>query len=124
MLNKDEAKVSSQMMPQHHHLINNDEDEEDMETLDNSSSKNERKDIFDTFNKVCRDIVLDKMSNFFYDNEILFYAAITDSYKEMVEEIRIYGPELVPTTMYELRVHLLKKKVDDINLQMLEYKKE
>ncbi|KAH6830022.1 hypothetical protein C2S53_001313 [Perilla frutescens var. hirtella] len=151
MLKKVEAKLSSQMMPQHH-PIDDDEDKEDMETLGSSSkpkyvppkqkmkdpldvmfgsnprpqsgSKNEKKTIFYACDKACRDRVLDKMSNVFYDNRISLYAATTDSYKEMIEEIRRYGPGLVPPSMYELRVHLLKKKVDVVNLQMLDYKKE
>ncbi|KAH6787197.1 hypothetical protein C2S52_006749 [Perilla frutescens var. hirtella] len=89
-----------------------------------SGSKNERKDIFDACDKPCRDMVNDTISNFFYDDGIPFYVATVDSYKEMVEEIRIYDPTLVLTIMYELRVPLLKKKVDNINLQILEYKKE
>ncbi|KAH6767242.1 hAT dimerization domain-containing protein / transposase-like protein [Perilla frutescens var. hirtella] len=153
MLKKAHSKQSSQMMPQSQHLpIDENEDEEDMDTLGSSSkpksvppmkkmkghldvmfgsnprprpgSKNERKTIFDTCDKACRDKACDKISNFFYDNGIPFYAATTDSFKEMIEEIGIYGPGLVPPSMYELRVPLLKKKVDDVNLLMLDYKKE
>ncbi|KAH6793046.1 hAT dimerization domain-containing protein / transposase-like protein [Perilla frutescens var. hirtella] len=119
---------STQMMPQSQHVpIDENEDEEDMDTLGSSSklksvppmkkmkgpldvmfgsnprprpgSKNERKTIFDAYDKAY-------------------------SYKEMIEEIGIYGPGLVPPSMHELRVPLLKKKVDDVNLLMLEYKKE
>ncbi|KAH6825702.1 hypothetical protein C2S53_002326 [Perilla frutescens var. hirtella] len=89
-----------------------------------SGSKNERKTIFDACDKACRDRALNKIAHFFYDNGIAFNAATTDSYKEMIEEIGRYGPGLVPLSMYELRVPLLKKNVDDVNLQMLEYKKE
>ncbi|KAH6764019.1 hAT dimerization domain-containing protein / transposase-like protein [Perilla frutescens var. frutescens] len=89
-----------------------------------SGSKNERKTIYDACDKACRDKALDKIANFFYDNGIPFNAATTDSYKEMIEEIGRYGPGLVPPSMYELRVPLLRKKVDDVNLLMLENKKE
>ncbi|KAH6826880.1 hypothetical protein C2S53_016759 [Perilla frutescens var. hirtella] len=124
MLKKVQSKQSSQMMPQSQHLpIDENEDEKDMETLGSSSkpksvppmkkmkgpldvmfgsnprprlgSKNERKTIFDACDKACRDIALDK-----------------------------YGPGLVPPSMHELRVPLLKNKVDDVNLLMLDYKKE
>ncbi|KAH6827133.1 hypothetical protein C2S53_010505 [Perilla frutescens var. hirtella] len=64
-----------------------------------SGSKNERKTIFDACDKACRDRALNKI-------------------------IGRYGPGLVPPSMYELRVPLLKKNVDDVNLQMFECKKE
>lgn len=42
----------------------------------------------------------------------------------MIEAIGQYGPGLKPPSMYELRVPLLKKEVEDTNKQMEEHKKE
>ncbi|KAH6823140.1 hypothetical protein C2S53_011313 [Perilla frutescens var. hirtella] len=147
---KANAKRNNEMMPQSQHDPVDDDEEEDMETVGSSSkpksappmkkmkgpldvmfgsnprpgSKNERKVMSQAYDKACRDRALDKIANFFYDNGIAFNVATTDSYKEMIEEIGRYGPGLVPPSMYELRVPLLQKKVNDVNLQLLEYKKE
>ncbi|KAH6785050.1 hypothetical protein C2S51_037505 [Perilla frutescens var. frutescens] len=86
MLMKSEVEKKSEMIPQsQHHPIDHDEDDEDMETLGSSSKP----------------------------KSVPPMKKMKDSYKDMIEEIRRYGLGLVPPSMYELRVHLLKKKVDE-----------
>ncbi|KAH6787411.1 hypothetical protein C2S52_006963 [Perilla frutescens var. hirtella] len=84
----------------------------------------ERKGTLAANDKICRDRVNVAISRFFYDNAIAFNAVNSDSFKEMLHEVGLYGPGLAPTTMYEIRVLYLKKEVENTNTIMLENRKE
>lgn len=47
-----------------------------------------------------------------------------DSFAITCKSISRYGPGLKPPSMYELRVHFLKKEVQDTKKEMAEHKKE
>mgnify|MGYP001082855545 CR=1 FL=1 len=70
-------------------------------------------------NKVCRDI-----ARFFYDGAIPFNLLTLDSFHVMCESIGQFGPGLKPPSMYEARIPLLKKEVEDTEKAMVENKKE
>lgn len=73
----------------------------------------------DLRNKVCRDI-----ARFFYDGAIPFNLLTLDSFQVMCESIGQFGPGLKPPSMYEARIPLLKKEVEDTEKAMVENKKE
>ncbi|VVB05423.1 unnamed protein product [Arabis nemorensis] len=64
------------------------------------------------------------IARWIYDAGIPFNSVNYESFPQMLKEIAQYGPGLKPPTMYELRVPLLKKEVDDTHAQLVEHKKE
>ena len=70
-------------------------------------------------NKVCRDI-----ARFFHDGAIPFNLLTLDSFHVMCESIVQFDSGLKPPLMYEARVPILKKVVEDTEKVMLENKKE
>ncbi|KAH6778511.1 hAT dimerization domain-containing protein / transposase-like protein [Perilla frutescens var. frutescens] len=87
-------------------------------------ARKERKGILTANDKICRDRVNVAVSRFFYDNAIAFNAANSDSFKEILHEVGLYGPGLAPTTIYEIRVPYFKKEVENNNTIMLKNRKE
>ncbi|KAH6796937.1 hAT dimerization domain-containing protein / transposase-like protein [Perilla frutescens var. hirtella] len=119
--NKELKKKAAAMAFEHQVVDDYDykEKEDNENEKDSLGSSNKAKSSSDPPRKKMKAV-----SRFFYDNAIAFNAANSDSFKEMFHEVRLYGPGLAPTTMYEIRVPYLKKKVDNINTIMLENRKE
>ena len=81
-----------------------------------------------TMNELCRKKLRAKVnediSKWFYDAGIPFHAITLESFDIMCESIGRFGPGYKPPSMYELRVPLLKKQVEETDKAMLEHKKE
>ncbi|KAK9715805.1 hypothetical protein RND81_06G190600 [Saponaria officinalis] len=81
-----------------------------------------------TINEVCRKDLRDKacreIARWFYDAGIAFHAASYESFHVMIEAVGQFGPGMKPPSMYELRVLLLNKEVQDTDLIVEEHKKE
>ncbi|KAK9698038.1 hypothetical protein RND81_08G078200 [Saponaria officinalis] len=81
-----------------------------------------------TINEVCRKDLRDKacreIARWFYDAGIAFHAASYESFHVMIEAVGQFGPGMKPPSMYELRVPLLNKEVQDTDLIVEEHKKE
>ncbi|KAL1220002.1 hypothetical protein V5N11_028810 [Cardamine amara subsp. amara] len=88
------------------------------------NARKERKGIFGACDKELREKTCRGIARFFYDAGIAFNAVTYESFGEMLELVGQYGPGLKPPTMYELKVHLLKKEVDDTNTKIVDHKKE
>ncbi|XP_021836188.2 uncharacterized protein [Spinacia oleracea] len=86
--------------------------------------RKERNGIFGVCDKELREKTCRHIARWFYDAGIAFNAVNYESFGVMIEAIGQYGPGLKPPSMYELRVHLLNKEVEDTNKQMEEHKKE
>ncbi|XP_049382895.1 uncharacterized protein LOC125847285 [Solanum stenotomum] len=71
--------------------------------------------IKDSCDKEARAMTIQKVARFFYDNGILFNVAHSKSFKEAIEAVGWYGPNLRPPSYHELRVSLLRKKVELTN---------
>ena len=63
--------------------------------------------INDFLDKEKRAMACQYIGRFFYQAGIPFNAARMDSFKWMVEAIRLYGPNLNPPSYHELRVTLV-----------------
>ena len=62
------------------------------------------------------------LSGFMMQNS--FHAITLESFAIMCESIGRFGPDFKPPSMYELRVPLLKKQVEETKKAILEHKKE
>ena len=71
--------------------------------------------IKDSCDKEARAMTIQKVARFFYDNGIPFHVARSKRFKEAVEAIGRYGPNLKPLSYHELRVPLLRKEVELTN---------
>lgn len=71
--------------------------------------------INDTYDKEKRDMVCQYIGRFFYQAGISFNVARMDSFKWMIEAIGQYGPNMKPPSYHELRVPILRKKVEYTN---------
>lgn len=60
-------------------------------------------------------MTIQKVARFFYDNRIPFNVARSKSFKEAIEAVGRYGPNLKPPSYHELRVPLLRKEVELTN---------
>ena len=78
----------------------------------------ERQQAINEVKKKERDRCAHDIARWFYDAAIPFNAINHESFEVMVESIGRYGSGLKVPSMYELRVPLLKKEVDDVNLHM------
>ncbi|XP_070003147.1 uncharacterized protein [Nicotiana sylvestris] len=67
--------------------------------------------IKDSCDKEARATTIQKIARFFYDAGIPFNVARLKSFKDAVEAIGSYGPNLKPPIYHELRVPLLRKEV-------------
>ncbi|XP_042472577.1 uncharacterized protein LOC122055277 [Zingiber officinale] len=65
----------------------------------------------DACDKELRDRTVQKIAHFMYQAAISFNAAHLDSFKEMIEAIGQYRPNLKPPSYHELRVPLLQKEI-------------
>uniref|UniRef100_A0A0R0F2M9 DUF659 domain-containing protein n=1 Tax=Glycine max TaxID=3847 RepID=A0A0R0F2M9_SOYBN len=68
--------------------------------------------VNETYNKAARDRAVQYIARFFFRNGIPFNVAKSKSFKLMIEAIGTYGPYLKPPSYHELRVPLLKKKLE------------
>lgn len=84
--------------------------------------RKDRKEIFGVCDKDERDKACNAIERWFLDAGIPFYAATYDSFKEALELVGKYGSGFKPPSMYELRVPLLKKEVNEVEKQLVEYK--
>ncbi|XP_042387690.1 uncharacterized protein LOC121979763 [Zingiber officinale] len=80
--------------------------------------------INDACDKELRDRTVQKIARFMYQAAISFNAAHLDSFKEMIEAIGQYGPNLKPPSYHELRVPLLQKEIVYTNELLKENKDE
>ncbi|XP_020082516.1 uncharacterized protein LOC109706122 [Ananas comosus] len=75
-----------------------------------------------TINEVCRKELREKackeVARWFYDAGIPFNAANYDSFHVALEAVGQYGPGLKPPSMYELRIPLLQKEVQQTKNSM------
>ncbi|XP_059283523.1 uncharacterized protein LOC132037084 [Lycium ferocissimum] len=71
--------------------------------------------IKDSCDKEARAMTIQKVARFFYDNGIPFNVARSKSFKEAIEAVGRYGPNLKPPSYHELRVLLLRKEVELTN---------
>jgi len=83
-----------------------------------------QKPINELYRKELREKAFTDITRWFYDAGIAFHGVTPDSFAIMCESIGQYGPGLKPPSMYELRVPLLKKEVEDTKKEMTEHKKE
>ncbi|XP_035841277.1 uncharacterized protein LOC118488172 [Helianthus annuus] len=65
-----------------------------------------------------------EIARWFYDAGIPFHGATYDSFHIMLEAVAQFGPGFRVPTMYELRVPLLTKEVEDTKLEIDNHKKE
>ncbi|XP_048616815.1 uncharacterized protein LOC125575425 isoform X2 [Brassica napus] len=85
--------------------------------------RKDRKEVFGgVSDKESRDKACRAIERWFIDAGIPFYAITYDSFKEVCELIGQYGSGFKPPSMYELRVPLLKKEVEEAEKQLVEYK--
>ncbi|XP_075500591.1 uncharacterized protein LOC142539197 [Primulina tabacum] len=80
--------------------------------------------INDACDKELRDRTVQKIARFMYQAAISFNAAHLDSFKEMIEAIGQYGPNLKPPSYHELRVPLLQKEIAYTNELLKENRDE
>ncbi|GJT32139.1 hAT dimerization domain-containing protein [Tanacetum coccineum] len=64
------------------------------------------------------------MNKWFYDAGLPFNAATYDSFHIAMEAVAQFGPGFKPPSMYELKVPLLKKEVEDTEDNIKNYKNE
>ncbi|XP_042469988.1 uncharacterized protein LOC122052508 [Zingiber officinale] len=67
--------------------------------------------INDACDNELRNRTVQKIARFMYQAAISFNATHLDSFKEMIETIGQYGPNLKPPSYHELRVPLLQKEI-------------
>ncbi|KAL0844369.1 hypothetical protein Bca101_017615 [Brassica carinata] len=84
--------------------------------------RKDRKEVFGVSDKESRDKACRAIERWFIDAGLPFYAVTYDSFKEVCELIGQYGSGFKPPSMYELRVPLLKKEVEEAEKQLVEYK--
>ncbi|XP_039006462.1 uncharacterized protein LOC120134051 [Hibiscus syriacus] len=81
-----------------------------------------------TINETCRknhrDKVCHEIGRWFYDAGIPFNVVTYESFQIMIEAIRQYGPGMKAPCMYELRVPILNKEIEEVQNQIVENKKE
>ncbi|XP_035845963.1 uncharacterized protein LOC110944107 [Helianthus annuus] len=81
-----------------------------------------------TINEICkkelRDKVCIEIARWFYDAGIPFHEATYGSFHIILEVVAQFGPGFRAPTMYELRVPLLTKEVEDTKLEINNHKKE
>ncbi|GJY41374.1 retrovirus-related pol polyprotein from transposon RE1 [Tanacetum coccineum] len=81
-----------------------------------------------TMNEVCkkelRNNACKEIARWFYDAGLPFNAATYDSFHIAMEAVAQFGPGFKPPSMYELRVPLLKKEVEDTEDNIKNYKNE
>ncbi|XP_076917674.1 uncharacterized protein LOC143577833 [Bidens hawaiensis] len=81
-----------------------------------------------TLNEVCkkelRENACREINKWFCDARIAFHAATYDSFQTMFNAVLQYGLGFKEPSMYELSVPLLRKEVEEINMQIDEHKKE
>jgi hypothetical protein len=82
---------------------------------DQKKGKMKQTNIGDACDKELRARTIQYIARFFYQAGIAFNVARMESFKNMVEAIGRYGPNLKPPSYYELRVPLLKKEVEYTN---------
>ncbi|XP_075511804.1 uncharacterized protein LOC142547406 [Primulina tabacum] len=80
--------------------------------------------INDACDKELRDRTVQKIARFMYQAAISFNAAHLDSFKEMIEAIGQYGPNLKLPSYHELRVPLLQKEIAYTNELLKENRDE
>ncbi|XP_073053699.1 uncharacterized protein [Primulina eburnea] len=80
--------------------------------------------INDDCDKELRDRTVQKIARFMYQAAISFNAAHLDSFKEMIEAIGQYGPNLKPPSYHESRVPLLQKEIAYTNELLKENRDE
>ncbi|GKE94513.1 hypothetical protein Tco_1579368 [Tanacetum coccineum] len=81
-----------------------------------------------TINEVCKKELrfhaCRELAKWFYDAGLPFNAANYDSFQIAMGAVAQFGPGFKPPSMYELRVPLLKKEVEETENNMINYKKE
>ncbi|XP_039044369.1 uncharacterized protein LOC120183815 [Hibiscus syriacus] len=80
--------------------------------------------INETCRKNLRDKVCHEIGRWFNDAGIPFNAATYESFQIMIEAIGQFGPGIKAPSMYELRVPILNKEVEEVQNQIVENKKE
>ncbi|XP_049405278.1 uncharacterized protein LOC125868748 [Solanum stenotomum] len=80
--------------------------------------------IKDSCDKEARAMTIQKVARFFYDNGIPFNVARSKSFKEAIEAVGRYGPNLKPPSYHELRVPLLRKEVELTNETINRHREE
>nr|GEW24199.1 hypothetical protein [Tanacetum cinerariifolium] len=118
MKNKQSMKDNSRMRRMMEEVDEYDEDEED-DCIVTSMKRGVARDKEELRNNACKEI-----ARWFYDAWLPFNAATYDSFHIAMEAVAQFGPGFKPPSMYELRVPLLKKEVEDTEGNIKNYNNE